>query len=85
MNLVELCELHVVRIECVASGSYRYQADNEGDWGEFMLDAATGELQITALAEMDTVKTHRFAEQAARYLRAHADEKLPKKILIAFE
>ena len=85
LNLVELCELHVVRIECVASGSYRYQADNEGDWGEFMLDAATGELQITALAEMDTVKTHRFAEQAARYLRAHADEKLPKKILIAFE
>ncbi len=85
VNLVELGELHVVRIECVASGIYRYQADNEGDWGEFMLDTATGELQITALAELDTVKTHRFAEQAARYLRAHADEKLPKKILIAFE
>ena len=59
-----------MRIERTAQDTYRYQADNEGDWGEFALDP-DGELKIIALAELDTVKTHRFAEQAASYLRAH--------------
>ena len=85
LNLVELGELHVVRIERVALGTYRYQADNDGEWGEFTLDLSTGELQISALAELDTTKTHRFAKQAARYLRVHTGEKLPKRILVAFE
>ena len=85
LGLVELGALHAVRIERTAQDTYRYQVDNEGDWGEFQFDAATGELQITALAELDTVKTHRFAEQAASYLRAHAGEKLAKKLLVAFE
>ena len=83
LNLVELGELHVVRIERIAPGTYRYQADN--DWGEFRFDAATGKLQITALAELDTTKTHRFANKAARYLKAHAGEKLPKTVLLTFE
>lgn len=85
LNLVELGELHAVRIDSVAPGTYRYQADNDGEWGEFTFDPATGELHITALAELDTTKTHRFAKQAARYLRAHAGEKLPKRLLVAFE
>lgn len=85
LNLVELDALHVVRIEHTAPETYRYQADNDGDWGEFTLDAETGELQIISLAELDTTKTHRFAEQAARYLRKHAREKLPKTVLVAFE
>lgn len=85
MNLVELGELHAVRIERVAPGGYRYQADNDGDWGEFTLDAETGEVQITALAELDTIKTHRFANQAVRYLVRHSVEKLPKRVLVAFE
>lgn len=85
LNLVELGELHAVRIERVASGAYRYQADNDGEWGEFTLDPATGEQKISALAELDTTKTHRFAKQAARYLKAHAGEKLPKTVLVVFE
>ena len=84
LGLVELGALHAVRIERTAQDTYRYQADNEGDWGEFALDH-DGELRIIALAELDTVKTHRFAEQAASYLRAHAGEKLAKKLLVAFE
>lgn len=85
LNLVELGELHTVRIERVASGAYRYQADNDGEWGEFTLAPATGELQVSALAELDTTKTHRFANKAARYLRADTGEKLPKRMLVAFE
>lgn len=85
VNLVELGELHAVRIERVALGTYRYQADSDGYWGEFTLDLSTGELQISSLAELDTTKTHRFAKQAARYLRVHTGEKLPKRILVAFE
>ena len=85
LNLVELGELHVVSIERIAHSTYRYQADNDGEWGEFTLDPATGELQIAALAELDTTKTHRFAKQAARYLKAHAGEKLPKTVLLTFE
>lgn len=85
LNLVELGELHAVRIERIAPGIYRYQADNDGYWGEFTFEHATDELQISALAELDTTKTHRFAKQAARYLRAHAGEKLPKSVLLTFE
>lgn len=85
LNLVELGALHAVRIERTAPETYRYQADNDGDWGEFRFDAATGKLQITALAELDTTKTHRFANKAARYLRADTGEKLPKRMLVAFE
>lgn len=85
LNLVELGELHVVRIERVAPGTYRYQTDSDGYWGEFTLDPATGEQKISSLAELDTTKTHRFAKQAARYLRAHAGEKLPKTVLLTFE
>ena len=69
LNLVGLGALHAVRIEHIAPETYRYQADNDGDWGEFALDAETGELQIISLAELDTTKTHRFAQQAVRYLR----------------
>ena len=71
--------------ERAAPGGYRYQADNDGEWGEFTLDLATGELKINVLAELDTTKTHRFAKKAARYSRAHAGEKLPKRMLVAFE
>ena len=85
LNLVELGELHVVSIERIAHSTYRYQADNDGEWGEFTLDLSTGELKINTLAELDTTKTHRFAKQAARYLKAHAGEKLPKRMLVAFE
>lgn len=85
LNLVELGELHAVRIERIAPGTYRYQADNDGEWGEFTLDPVTGELQVAVLAELDTTKTHRFAKQATRYLKAHAGEKLPKTVLVAFE
>ncbi|HIQ87308.1 MAG TPA: hypothetical protein IAD33_07460 [Candidatus Scatomorpha gallistercoris] len=85
LNLVELGELHSVRIERVVPGIYRYQADNDGEWGEFTLDMATGEQKISALAELDTTKSNRFANKAARYLRAHAGEKLPKTVLVAFE
>ena len=85
LNLVEFGELHIVRIERVAPSTYRYQADSDGCWGEFMLDPATGELQISSLAELDTTKTRRFANKAARYLRMHAGEKLPKRMLVAFE
>lgn len=85
LNLVELGELHAVRIERVVPGIYRYKADSDGCWGEFTLDLSTGELKINTLAELDTTKTHRFANKAARYLRAHTGEKLPKRMLVAFE
>ena len=84
LGLVELGALHAVRIERTPQDTYRYQADNEGNWGEFVLDP-DGELRIIALAELDTVKTHRFAERAAKYLRAHAGERPAKKLLVAFE
>lgn len=84
LGLVELGALHAVRIERTPQGTYRYQADGDGDWGEFALDH-DGELRIIALAELDTVKTHRFAEQAASHLRAHEGERLAKKLLVAFE
>ncbi len=84
LGMVELGALHAVHIERTPQDTYRYQADGDGDWGEFALDH-DGELRIIALAELDTVKTHRFAERAAKYLRAHAGERPAKKLLVAFE
>ena len=85
LNLVQLGELHVVCIERIAQDIYRYQADNDGEWGKFQFDAATGELRIITLAELDTTKTRRFANKASRYLMSHAGEKLPKRMLVPFE
>ena len=43
------------------------------------------EMRDITLADLDTIKTHRCAKQAARYLMTHAGEKLPKRVLVAFE
>ena len=66
LNLVELGELHAVRIERVASGTYRYQADSDGYWGEFTLDLSTGELKINTLAELlESARGRKAAEDRA--------------------
>ena len=68
-----------------AAAIYQYQADCDGEWGEFLFNCETGEAEILSLAEWDTTKTHRFANRAIRFLRDPENPNLPKTAMVAFE
>ena len=68
-----------------AAAIYQYQADCDGEWGEFFFNCETGEAEILSLAEWDTTKTHRFANRAIRFLRDPENPNLPKTAMVAFE
>ena len=68
-----------------AAAIYQYQADCDGEWGEFIFNCETGEGEILSLAEWDTTKTHRFANRAIRFLRDPENPILPKTAMVAFE
>jgi hypothetical protein len=69
----------------IATAIYEYQADCDGEWGEFIFNCETGEAEILSLAEWDTTKTHRFANRAIRFLRDPENPNLPKTAMVAFE
>ena len=68
-----------------AAAIYQYQADCDGEWGEFLFNCEAGEAEILSLAEWDTTKTHRFANRAIRFLRDPENPNLPKTAMVAFE
>ena len=69
----------------IAAAIYEYQADCDGEWGEISLDFENGTAEIIRLADLDTMKTNRFANKAIAYLLNCENEKLPKETMVAFE
>ncbi len=67
----------------ITSAVYEYQADCEGEWGEFKFNFETNEAEVIRLAELDTTKTNRFAKKAIAYLQQC--ENPPKEMLLPFE
>ena len=49
------------------------------------LDFENGTAEIIRLADLDTMKTNRFANKAIAYLLNCENEKLPKETMVAFE
>jgi len=68
----------------IAAATYKYQADGDGEWGEIQFDFETGKAEITYIAELDTTRSHVYAEKAMEVIFEAAKTELPKERLIAF-
>ncbi len=69
----------------IAAAIYEYQADCDGEWGKISFDFESSTAEIIHLADLDTIKTNRFANKAVAYLLNCENEKLPKDTMVAFE
>jgi len=68
----------------IAAATYEYQADGDGEWGEIQFDFETCKAEITYIAELDTTRSHVYAEKAMEVIFEAAKTELPKERLIAF-
>ena len=77
----------IIRKRKIIAATYAYQVDFDGEWGKIKMDFQKDEATIIQLAELDTVKTNRFARRAIAYLQKceNGSEALPKETLIPFE
>ena len=69
----------------IATAIYEYQADCDSKWGEISVDFENSTAEIVRLADLDTMKTNRFANKVIAYLLNCENEKLPKETMVAFE
>ena len=68
----------------IAAATYEYQADGDGEWGEIQFDFEAVKAEITYVAELDTTRSHIYAEKAIEIIFAAAKAELPKEKLVAF-
>lgn len=68
----------------IAAAIYEYQADYDGDWGEIEIDFANGTGKISYIAELDTTRSHRYANRAIEEILSSDLNDLPKQKTIAF-
>ena len=54
----------VRRKKKIAAAVYEYQADYDGEWGEVEIDFENGTGKISYIAELDTTRSHRYANKA---------------------
>ena len=92
--LTEAGVIHMVRLkrksqtrrkQKIAAAVYLYQVDNDGEWGEISFNFERGTAEVTALAEWDTSKTHRFANLAIQELLNCNNKALPKETWLVEE
>ena len=85
--------LHAVRLKQVsktkrkkkiAAAIYEYQADYDGEWGEIEIDFENGTGKISYIAELDTTRSHRYANKAIEEILNSDLNDLPKQKTIAF-
>lgn len=69
----------------IATATYEYQVDHDGEWGELFLDFETKTAKIIKLADWDTIKSNKYANAAISYLLHCKNEDLPKDTVIPFE
>ena len=68
----------------IAAAVYEYQADYDGEWGEIEIDFEKGTGKISYIAELDTTRSHRFANKAIEEILNSDLDDLPKQKTIAF-
>ena len=69
----------------IATATYRYQADCDGEWGEIQFDFVKRKAEILCLADWDTSRTNLYAKRVIdRILRTGGND-LPQKERIVFE
>ena len=68
----------------IAAAVYEYQADYDGEWGEIEMDFEMHTGKILYIAELDTTRSHRFANKAIEEILNSDLDDLPKQKTIAF-
>ena len=68
----------------IAAAVYEYQADYDGEWGEIEIDFENGTGEISYIAELDTTRSHKFANKAIEEILSYTPDELPKQKTIAF-
>ena len=68
----------------IAAAVYEYQADYDGEWGEIEIDFESGTGKISYIAELDTTRSHKFANRAIEEILNSDPDDLPKQKTIAF-
>ena len=68
----------------IAVAVYKYQADYDGEWGEIEIDFEKGTGKILYIAELDTTRSHKFANRAIEEILNSDLDDLPKQKTIAF-
>lgn len=74
----------VRRKKKIAAAVYEYQADYNGEWGEIEIDFENGTGKISYIAELDTTRSHRYANKAIEEILSSDLSDLPKQKTIAF-
>lgn len=69
----------------IATATYRYQADCDGEWGEIQFDFEKRKAEILHLADWDTSRTKLYAQRVIDRILRTGGEDLPKKERIVFE
>ena len=72
------------RKQKIAAAVYEYQADYDGEWGELEIDFENGTGEISYIAELDTTRSHRYANKAIEEILSSDLDDLPKQKTIAF-
>ena len=69
----------------IAAAVYKYQADNDGEWGEIRFDFENDTAEIVRLADWDTMKSNVFAKTALRFVQRLPEARLLKSVVVPFE
>ena len=93
----QLAKNHVIRVvdiklekvthrkKKIATATYRYQADCDGEWGEIHFDFAKRKAEILHLADWDTSKSHLYARKVIDCIMRTGGNDLLKEKRIVFE
>ena len=68
----------------IAVAAYEYQADGDGEWGEIHFDFEAEKAEVTYVAELDTTRSHVYAQKAIEVIFDAVKTELPKEKLVAF-
>ncbi len=69
----------------IATATYRYQADCDGEWGEIQFDFVKRKAEILQLADWDTSRTKLCANKVIDCILRTGGNDLPKEKRIVFE
>ena len=88
-NVIRVVDIKLEKVtrrkKKIATATYRYQADCDGEWGEIQFDFEKRKAEILRLADWDTSRTKLYAKKVIdRILRTGGND-LPKKERIVFE
>ncbi len=88
-NVIRVVDIKLEKVtrrkKKIATATYRYQADCDGEWGEIQFDFEKRKAEILRLADWDTSRTKLYTKRVIdRILRTGGND-LPKKERIVFE